>query len=95
MKSIVKLKQQIESERIRAREAIGNKLKFFRMKNNMTQQEVCEAIGIERTSVTNIEAGRNNMTIEQLLGFCEVFNITPNDMLDEIYITSDDAEEHF
>jgi transcriptional regulator with XRE-family HTH domain len=84
MTSVVKLRQQIAEQQNRIREQVGRNLKLYRDANDLTQQALSEMTGVERTSITNIECGKNNMTIEQLLGFCEVFEITPNDMLDNL-----------
>lgn len=85
MTTVVKLRQQIAEQQKYVRETVGQKLNLERSKNNLTQQELSDMVGIERTSVTNIECGKNNMTIEQLLSFCEVLNVTPNDMLEGLY----------
>jgi len=78
---ILQLRQEIERQKELLRKQVGSRVKQYREENKMTQEELARSVGIERTSVTNIEAGRNNMTLEQLMMFCEIFEITPNDML--------------
>jgi len=84
MKTIVELKQLIQAKRQDIKVSIGINFKKYRKMNNYTQQEICDELGIERTTITNIEAGKQNMTMEHLLGFCEFFGITPNDMLEGV-----------
>lgn len=78
---ILKLRQQIEKEKQLLRQQVGSRLKHYRTEAKFTQDELATKTGIERTSITNIECGKNNMTIEQLMMFCEIFGIEPNDML--------------
>ena len=46
----------------------------------MSRQELAESLGIGRSMVTHIENGRHT-TIERLLQLCEIFKVTPNDLL--------------
>lgn len=85
--NILQLRKEIENQKKVQRVMVGEKLRHYRDKNKMTQVTLASETGVERTSITNIEAGKNNMTIEQLIMFCEVFKITPNDML----LTAQDA----
>ncbi len=82
--SVIQMRQQIAERQQQVRFSIGQNLKKYREEKGQTQVELSDLVGIERTSVTNIEAGKNNMTIEQLLYFCEVFEITPNDLLKDV-----------
>jgi transcriptional regulator with XRE-family HTH domain len=46
---------------------LGELLKSLRLFEGMTQADVAEATGYSRTSVTNIEAGRQGVTFDQLV----------------------------
>ena len=81
MNKILQLKRQIEKERLLLKQQVGVRLKHYRTEASMTQEDLAQSTGIERTTVTNIEGGKQSMSIEQLIMFCELFNITPDDML--------------
>ena len=66
---------------------IGNKLYEIRKKTGMTQAEVAEAAGLSDRTYADIERGTANMRIGTMLQICNVFRITPNDIL-----TEDDLE---
>lgn len=60
---------------------IGQKIKKARQAMNMSQEELSSHIGLTRTSITNIEKGRQQILVHTLLLFCEVLHIHPNDLL--------------
>ena len=62
---------------------IGNKLYEIRKKSGMTQAEVAEAAGLSDRTYADIERGTANMRIGTMLQICNVFRITPNDILTE------------
>ncbi len=46
---------------------ISNRLKSARVEKGFTQAEIAEALGMERGSYTQIETGRNMLTLENLV----------------------------
>jgi transcriptional regulator with XRE-family HTH domain len=62
---------------------IGQRIKFFREKNNFTQQELGDLIGADRQYVWQVESGKKNMTFNNLdkiinalkCGHAEFFNL--------------------
>ena len=61
--------------------AIGNRLLTIRKRLGMTQAEVAEASGLSDRTYANIERGNVNMRIETVLRICNVFHITPDEVL--------------
>lgn len=63
------------------------KLKEARLKKGLTHKEMAEAVGILRTSYTNIERGKKNPSIKVVLKIGEVLgekeNIFLNDLEEE------------
>lgn len=45
---------------------LGAMLKVLRKRHGMTQAQVADAMGVVRTSVTNIEAGRQLLSVETI-----------------------------
>ena len=60
---------------------LGNRLRVKREKSELTQVEVAEAAGISRTSLTNIEGGRQRILVDQLAIICSKLNTTMDDVV--------------
>ena len=61
--------------------AVGEKLHAVRKRLGMTQAEVAEASGLSDRTYADIERGNVNMRIETVLKICNVFHITPDEIL--------------
>lgn len=46
---------------------VGSKIKYIRLVNQMSQKAVAEKVGISQASLSNIECGRSNCTLENLI----------------------------
>ena len=66
--------------------AIGEKLFSIRKRMGLTQAEVAEAAELSTRTYADIERGSVNMRIETVLRICNVFHITPDEIL-----TTDDS----
>ena len=66
---------------------IGNKFQEYRLKNNLTQNQVAELTGLEPRHISQIERGFSKGSIDTLLKLCNAYKITPDiilyDLLDE------------
>ena len=60
---------------------IGNLLKKHRIKNGYTQEKVAELLGLAPKYVSQIERGISAGTIETLIKFCNLYNITTDAIL--------------
>lgn len=60
---------------------IGEKIREVRTKNRYKQIELARKVGLERTSITNIETGKQNVTVLALYRICEVFQLDINKLL--------------
>ena len=66
-----------------------NKVKLARVKANLTQQELADAVGITRQTVILIEKGKYNPSLTLCLQICYAVNA----QLDEIFwINKEDFE---
>lgn len=64
---------------------IGERLKKSRLKLSMTQAQLAEKIGgMRRTSITNIEAGRQHPPLNVLYDLCEALGLEIMDVLPTI-----------
>ena len=55
--------------------AIGMAVREARQDRQMTQEQVAQAVGLTRTSIVNIEAGRQRLTIDTLYDIADALSI--------------------
>lgn len=56
---------------------IGKNVKLLRVAKELTQEQLAEAVGLERKSITAIETGRTFISCESLINFSNFFNVEP------------------
>lgn len=59
---------------------ISANLKKFRYVNEMTQQEVADKLGIDRTTYSKYEGGRANPQFDNVLKLASIFGISVSDI---------------
>lgn len=57
-------------------------LKFFRIKNEFTQEYMSEKLEISRGAYSSYETGRSSPNIETIIRICEIMHVTPNALFD-------------
>ena len=62
---------------------IGDTLQEYRLKNNLTQNQVSEITGLEPRHISQIERGLSKGSIDTLIKLCNAYNITPDIILYE------------
>lgn len=60
---------------------LGEKLKLYREKNNMTQKEVAEILDVEPGTISKYELGLTEPNIESIKKLAEIFNVTTDELL--------------
>lgn len=68
-------------EKIDINKHIGKVYHEYRQKNNLTQNQVAELIGVEPRHISQIERGYSKGSIDTLIKLCNVFKITPDIVL--------------
>lgn len=58
-----------------------NRLKALRLQHEMTQQELCEKLGVSVMTVRNWESGAKNPSMNAIISLSEVFDVSADDML--------------
>ena len=84
-------------------ETLGARLKQLRegqaggKRGRLTQGELADLVGLERTSITNIEAGNQKLPLHVLFRLCEQLGVSPIDVLPSIKDVAEraPAEEAF
>lgn len=61
----------------------GKKLKQIRESYGLTQERVAEYLGLGPRYISDIERNKTKGSIDTLIKLCNIYNITPNDLLNE------------
>jgi transcriptional regulator with XRE-family HTH domain len=59
----------------------GQLLRNARKAAGLTQDEVAERVGLKRTSITNIERGRQHIPLHQLFRLADAVGVAPEELL--------------
>jgi transcriptional regulator with XRE-family HTH domain len=54
---------------------LGKRVKHYREQQNVTQEQLGIALGLSRTSITNIEAGRQRFNVELAYKIAETLDV--------------------
>lgn len=57
-------------------EHIGYNIWKIRREKGLTQQQLADKMGLSRTSITNIERGRQRFRIDQIYRFAVIFQVS-------------------
>jgi transcriptional regulator with XRE-family HTH domain len=62
---------------------IGERIKFYRTKANMTQEELAAAIGVAQVNISYMENDKIGINLEKLYKICDALGITIADIINE------------
>jgi transcriptional regulator with XRE-family HTH domain len=63
----------------------GDRLRRARMAKGVSQAAVAPGVGLSRTSVANIERGRQRLSLHLLMEFARVLEVEPCDLLPPVH----------
>lgn len=63
---------------------LGLLIKERRVELGMQQESLAQAVGLTRSSISNIESGRHDMTVKKLFTMCRVLDIEVADLLEPL-----------
>lgn len=67
---------------------LNEKLYNLRKAKSLSQEELAYKLGVTRQTISKWETGDSKPDIEKILPICEVYNITPDNLLNEAEISS-------
>jgi transcriptional regulator with XRE-family HTH domain len=78
---------------------IGQKVREARKGYGLTQVDLADAVGMTRSSIANLEAGRQRIPVHLLVWIGEILGVSPRDLLPETSTFADmrpvpDVTEH-
>lgn len=59
---------------------LGENLKKIRNRENITQIEIANTLGVNRSFVSNIENGKNNPTLSTITNLAKALNVPVNEL---------------
>jgi transcriptional regulator with XRE-family HTH domain len=59
----------------------GNLVKILRDARGMRQSDLADAVQMNRTSITNIESGKQHITLDRLYAFAAALKVQPAKLL--------------
>ncbi|EFM25766.1 DNA-binding helix-turn-helix protein [Peptoniphilus duerdenii ATCC BAA-1640] len=65
---------------------ISNRIKEFRARNSMSQEDLANAVGVRRETIGNLENGRYNPSLVLAWNIAKVFGVT----IEEIFTIYND-----
>lgn len=71
----------------------GKILRDFRIKNNLTQEQLSEKLGISLKYISRIENGNNGVKTQTLINYMNILGITPNTIYAS-FITNKEAAKN-
>lgn len=66
--------------------ALGARIQMIRETIDMTQEDLAKKVGYTRTSLVNIEAGRQRLPMHQLEEIAKALATTPRNLLKGIWV---------
>jgi transcriptional regulator with XRE-family HTH domain len=70
----------------------GRILRQRRKEARLTQDDVANRVGLSRTSITNIEQGRQHVSLHMLYGLADAIGAQPHDLLPQKSILQKSSE---
>jgi transcriptional regulator with XRE-family HTH domain len=67
-------------------EAVGNLVRRHRRRVGLTQEQLGLSVGLSRTSITNLEKGRQHIPVHHLYGIAKALDVPANALLPETVI---------
>lgn len=68
---------------------LSDSLREIRTMRGMTQQQVAEKLGVDRSTYTYYETGKTNVDVKTLIKLAQIFHASYKDLLDEREKVSD------
>jgi transcriptional regulator with XRE-family HTH domain len=72
---------------------VGKRIRTVREERGLTQEALASLVNLTRTSITNIEKGRQKLMLHTFVAVAAALRISPAALLPETAATSDDAVE--
>ena len=62
---------------------IGNGIKFYRNKKQLTQEDLAKNLGVIRTSLVQYESGKTSIPFDKLIQLCDILEIKIDNIISD------------
>lgn len=59
----------------------GKNLRYYRKKNNLTQKQLANLVGVQRSTLTSYEVRQKECSFDILLDLANILNVTTDELL--------------
>ena len=80
-KQLSELKEKIKDSKRVNKVEIGNRVRNLRIKDQYSQEELADFIGVTRANIANIETGKTTLTVNNLVALCGIFSVSSDHIL--------------
>ncbi len=63
-------------------ETFGQNVVFYRRRKRLTQVQLAQLVGVDRSHISAIELGRVGVSLDLIFTLCEVLEIAPQQLFD-------------
>lgn len=72
---------------------IGGRIRFFRKKSGLTQEQLAQKIDVTKNRVSNWEQGINRPDADIIGKICRALNVSPSSLLD-VHLSDEELTPH-
>ena len=72
-------------------EYLNNNVRYLRSVNGISQQNLADKIGVDRSTISRIENGEIETTIDNAINLAKAFNVSLNELVAKDLVTFDNA----
>ncbi|MCI9166498.1 MAG: helix-turn-helix transcriptional regulator [Oscillospiraceae bacterium] len=76
--------KDVREEKQATKVSLGEAIKSHRLRCQMTQEFVAEAIGVSRQAVSKWESGSSDPSTSNLVALAKLFKISPEELLQDV-----------
>lgn len=62
-------------------ENLGYRIALARLASGLTQAQIAEKMGYSRTSITNLESGRQDLPVHKIYELAGILKVEPKDLI--------------
>ena len=76
----ISIEQRVKTYNVCRGFSMKNRLKEFRAKHNLTQEDLADQVGVSRQSIISIEKGKYDPSLSLALEIAKVFEVSIEDL---------------
>lgn len=66
-------------------QVFGENLKRIRLLTGMSQEQLAERAGLDRTYVSSVERGKRNISLNNIFKLADALDVTPGELMQTTY----------